>query len=172
MKLDLACGLTVQEGYEGVDIVDNPGVAHVVNLFEPWPWAEDSIDAIWCSHFVEHIPDLVGFMAEMYRVCRDGAEVVIHHPYQFHVRAWQDPTHVRALNEISFFYYDKKWRGDLAGDADRFGNIDFEVVECDAIPSPEWAQMAKDSPEKFEAAAHNQINVVSDLHWVLRCRKG
>jgi len=131
----------------------------------------DSVEAVHCSHLVEHMVDLVGFMRELYRVCAPGAEVFIKHPYQFNVRAWQDPTHVRAINEVSWFYYDAKWRGEYAGGSSEFGDTDFELVELNAIPEPAWADVAQNTPEDFERAARNQINVIADLHVILRCRK-
>jgi len=115
--------------------------------------------------------DLVGFMRELHRVCAPGAEVFIAHPYQFNVRAWQDPTHVRCINEVSWFYFDAKWRGHYAGGSNEFGDTDFEIVDLTAIPEPAWAAVAENTPEDFERACRNQINVISDLHVMLRCRK-
>lgn len=128
---------------------------------------DDYVDGITCNHLVEHVRDLPAFMAEMWRVCKDGAVVEISHPYQFNVRAWQDPTHVRALNEISWFYFDAKWRGNRP----EFGPSDFELVELDAIPEENWKETAKEFPEEFERACRNQINVIADLRVTLRVRK-
>lgn len=56
IKLDLACGQTPKEGYEGVDMYA-PNAKYKINLNEfPWPWADSSVDAIYCAHFIEHIP--------------------------------------------------------------------------------------------------------------------
>ena len=172
MKLDLGWGGTTHDDYEDYETVDlDPSVSpdHVVDLaVYPWPWPNDSVTAAYSSHLVEHIVDLVGFMRELYRVMKDGAEVVIRHPYQFHVSAWQDPTHVRALNEISWFYYDK--RQDISGRAD-FDGIDFEVTNIEAIPDPAWARMADEHHEEFERAAKTMNNVVFELIVTLTCVK-
>jgi len=168
MYLDLGSGPFPRDGYEGVDLYPVDNVTHVVDLASfPWPWDDDSVEGAHSSHFVEHIVDLVGFMAELWRVCKDGAEVHIFHPYQFNVRAWQDPTHVRAINEISWFYFDKGWRGNRP----EFGDTDFELVELDAIPEENWKEIANEFPEEFERACRNQVNVISDLRVMLRCRK-
>jgi hypothetical protein len=168
MYLDLGCGLFPRDGYEGVDKEILPGVEWQVDLATlPWPWDDDAVEGVHSAHFVEHIVDLVGFMAELWRVCKDGAEVTIFHPYQFNVRAWQDPTHVRAINEISWFYFDAQWRGERP----EFGKTDFELVELDAIPEENWKEIANEFPEEFERACRNQVNVISDLRVLLRCRK-
>jgi hypothetical protein len=55
-RLDLGCGLNPKEGFEGVDI--RGGAAkHVCDLLKfPWPFADNSIDEIHASHFLEHVP--------------------------------------------------------------------------------------------------------------------
>jgi len=182
LRLDLGSGPHPEPGYQGVDI--QPGTDYRCDLSRfPWKWwvppggdggtmfPDSSVEAVHCSHLVEHMVDLVGFMRELYRVCAPGAEVFIKHPYQFNVRAWQDPTHVRCINEVSWFYYDAKWRGEYAGGSSEFGDTDFELVELNAIPEPAWADVAQNTPEDFERAARNQINVIADLHVILRCRK-
>lgn len=55
LKLDLACGQSPREGFEGVDL--NAEAQHHVDLFKfPFPWADASADELHCSHFVEHLP--------------------------------------------------------------------------------------------------------------------
>jgi len=172
LRLDLGSGPHPEPGYRGVDIATAPVGDFRCDLREyPWPFPDDSVEAVYCSHLVEHMVDLVGFMRELYRVCAPGAEVFIKHPYQFNVRAWQDPTHVRCINEVSWFYFDAKWRGEYAGGSMEFGDTDFELVELNAIPEPAWQDVATNTPEDFERAARNQINVIADLHVILRCRK-
>jgi hypothetical protein len=170
MFLDLGSGqIGAKEGYEGVDKFPYIDVAHLVDLESfPWPWEDSTVEGIHCAQLVEHVRDLVGFMGEMWRVCKDGAEIHIAHPYQFNVRAWQDPTHVRAINEVSFFYFSKEWRQER----DEFGvDVDFSVEDVVAIPEPSWQKISEEMPDEFERAARNQINVIADLHWVLKCRK-
>ncbi len=67
--------------------------------------AKDSFHSITASHVLEHVPDLVAMMT----ACRDllviGGQMHIEVPYELSYGAWQDPTHVRALNERSWLYY-------------------------------------------------------------------
>lgn len=56
VKLDLGCGQNPKEGFEGVDLYGDKA-KHKVDLFKfPWPFADDSVDEIFASHFLEHIP--------------------------------------------------------------------------------------------------------------------
>lgn len=54
-KLDLASGQSPRQGFEGVDVW--PGAKHVVNLQHyPWPFEDESVLELNCSHYIEHIP--------------------------------------------------------------------------------------------------------------------
>jgi predicted SAM-dependent methyltransferase len=56
LKLDLGCGQNPREGFDGVDLYGDKA-KHKVDLFKfPWPFADNSVDEIHCSHFMEHIP--------------------------------------------------------------------------------------------------------------------
>lgn len=165
MRLDLACGKTPKEGFIGVDLV---GSVVTVNLFDvPWPWQNESVDEIYCSHFVEHVPDLVSFMNECYRILKPGGTMEIAHPYQHNNRAWQDPTHVRALNEMSWAYYDAEWRE--ANKLDHYAiATDFEVTDLEYVLAPEFAGQ-RDTPAMRQKMRYS-VNVIDDLVVTLRKR--
>jgi SAM-dependent methyltransferase len=168
VKLDLACGPYCAEGYEGVDCRPLPGVAWIVDLTEyPWPWQSDSVDALRCSHYVEHVVDLVAFMNECHRILRPDGLLEIVHPYQHSDRAWQDPTHVRALNFSSWDYYNAAALAELG---DEFNGItaDFATVEKEAIISPELAAHYPEGVPDF--MIFHCVNVINDLRIVLRKR--
>lgn len=118
-KLDLACGDRKQEGFKGVDIADIPGVDVVQNLRQyPWPWADNSVDEIYCSHYIEHIPmeeingkdALFCFFDECYRILKPGKSLIIFCPNARCNRAFQDPTHRRFIVGETFLYMNKEWR--------------------------------------------------------------
>lgn len=110
VKIDLACGQRKQPGHLGVDIAKMPGVDIVCDLNKyPWPMDSNSVDEIFCSHYIEHVEDLVKFMNEIYRVLKMGGFVKFMAPYYNSIRCWQDPTHKNAISENAFFYYFKPW---------------------------------------------------------------
>lgn len=56
LRLDLAGGENVAEGFECVDLYA-PNAPHKVDLLKfPWPWEDSSVEEIHCAHFIEHIP--------------------------------------------------------------------------------------------------------------------
>jgi SAM-dependent methyltransferase len=161
MKLDLACGDNKREGFLGVDRVKLPSVDQVVDLEKfPWPWEDNSVDEIWCSHYIEHTKSLIKFMDECFRILKIGAQMTVVAPYYSHMRAWQDPTHRRAISEASFLYYNKGWR---ESPQNRLGHYpiksDFDFVYGYAF-EPEWMNR---SEEARRFALSHYINVATDI---------
>ncbi len=71
-------------------------------LFEPGTY-----DTIIANHVLEHIRDLPKAMLNMRDLLKEGGKLEIGVPYDLSYGAWQDPTHVRAFNEMSWIYYDE-----------------------------------------------------------------
>lgn len=66
---------------------------------------EGSIQFINANNVLEHVPDLPALMGSCLRLLAEGGELCIEVPYEHAPTAWQDPTHVRAMNENSWIYY-------------------------------------------------------------------
>jgi SAM-dependent methyltransferase len=105
MKLNLGCCDSILPDFVNVDSVPGPGV-EVADLRLPWPWPESSVDAIRAFDIIEHLPDKIHTMNELWRVLRPGATVEIAVPTTEGPGAFQDPTHVSFWNRRSFLYYE------------------------------------------------------------------
>ena len=166
-KLDLACGQNRVEGYFGIDIAAGDKVDAVVDLEQfPWPIESDSAEDIVCSHYVEHTPDLMKFMDEVYRILKPGGKIKIIAPYYNSIRCWQDPTHKRAISEATFLYYNKQWR--------EANKLDHYPIHCDFDytygydMNPSWANRSEDA-RNFAILHYN--NVINDIHVVMTKRE-
>lgn len=113
-KIDLGCGKNKREGYFGVDQFAMPGVDLMLDLGkDPWPFSDDQIEDVHCSHFFEHldVPGRIHFMNELYRVMKVDGKAVVTCPYGFSGRAYGDLSHCwPPVVEMSFFYFDRTWR--------------------------------------------------------------
>lgn len=166
VRLNIACGQNKQEGYIGVDCVKTSctDVVHNLDIF-PWPFPDNYADEILCSHYVEHVVNLIGFMDEIYRIAKKGCKVTVIAPYYSSMRAVQDPTHVRSICEASFLYYNKQWRE--ANKLDHYGiKSDFDF-QYGYMLSPEWASRAQ---EARDFAIKHYINVINDIQVTLTKR--
>jgi len=72
--VNLACGSSYIETPEWVNldyIATNP-VVRKANILATLPFEDGTVDVIYCSHFIEHIPlvRIPGFLAECYRILK------------------------------------------------------------------------------------------------------
>lgn len=102
--LDIGCGSKKLPGAVGLDLASHAGVDVVANAGLGLPFRDASFGRICLRHIVEHVPDLVAFMAEVHRVARPGALVYILTPHFSAAASYTDPTHVRHLGYFSLDY--------------------------------------------------------------------
>jgi ubiquinone/menaquinone biosynthesis C-methylase UbiE len=93
-------------GFVNVDLVPGAGVDEVADLRRPWPWPDGSIDYIRAWNIIEHLPDKILTMNEMYRVLVPGGAAEISVRTTDGLGAFQDPMHISFWNRRSFLYYE------------------------------------------------------------------
>lgn len=166
LRLDLACGNNKRAGFVGVDVTKEGTQADIEHDPEtyPWPFAADSVDEVFCSHFIEHVSDLVAFMNELWRVLKPGGAAQFVAPYYTSVRASQDPTHKRFISEPLFLYFDSEWR-----EANRLSHYpiscDFKIADLELTINPEFRRRPA---EELAYAVRHYWNVVDEITVTLR----
>lgn len=190
MYLNLGCGNRPikQEGWVNVDKFSNVGADQVVDLFKmPYPWEDNSVDGILCSHFLEHLPHslvphnmdtfpwtderqiellkLDGFFAffeEVYRILKPDGWIEIESPFGWSTGSFQDPTHTRYLVLQSFGYLHKE---------EKDSPFDYGL-KCDfVIKKPEDIRLelhenpivSKTDQEVFEMQVLSNINIIRNF---------
>lgn len=142
LRLDLGCGKNKRKDGQwlGVDSLKMEGVDRVCNLASgKWPWKNDSVDEVHCSHFIEHLTNLDGkfervhFFNELHRILKVGCKATLIFPHWASTRYYGDPTHKEPFSEMGFYYLSKEWRETQAPHTDiRWApstyNCDFEAV--------------------------------------------
>lgn len=172
VKLDLACGQSPREGFTGVDIWSGAEVSHDLLKF-PWPFEDNSVDELHCSHFVEHIPHGSGgkdlffaFFDECWRILKPGGTMTVIAPNARSNRGFQDPTHQRYIVAETFAYLDEDWR--------KANKLDHYDVLCNfkgyANPTVLVEENAR-APEVQNARYTHYWNTVLDWVAVLKAVK-
>lgn len=70
MKLNLGCGDRMMDGWINVDLYF-PDADMKVDLFKfPWPWEDNSIEAVAMFHFLEHFDDPRKAILETHRILK------------------------------------------------------------------------------------------------------
>lgn len=111
IRLDLACGQSPKEGFEGVDLYA-PNAKHRLDLFKfPWPWADGSVDEIHCSHFIEHIParEVSLFDTTLSCPCRKDCHS-LYGPFQRNSCIDCSDRHPYAGQDMFFAFFDECYR--------------------------------------------------------------
>jgi hypothetical protein len=125
--LDIGCGPNKAKDHIGMDAIAFPGVDVVHDLrVTPWPFADNSVETIHCSHVLEHLTNLndkwerVKFFNELWRVMvpveynsaglpvKGVAKVIL--PHWSSTRYYGDPTHKEPFSEFGVCYLDPQWR--------------------------------------------------------------
>jgi glycosyltransferase involved in cell wall biosynthesis len=113
LRIDLGCGINKADGFIGVDLCPGAGVDIVADLSQRFPFEDSSVEEIRAHDVIEHLPDRIHTMNEIWRVCKPGAKVDIRVPSTDGRGAFQDPTHISFWNINSFLYYCNQYPGYL-----------------------------------------------------------
>jgi hypothetical protein len=147
-RINLGSGKDYKLGWLNLDILERAQPDLVLNLGEPLQWPIDmqsaqagrvliephSVSHLYANNVLEHVPDLPMLMTNCLDMLQVNGEFQIEVPYEHAPTAWQDPTHLRALNENSWVYYTDwfwylgwfEYRFQLA----RFNYLDLQLKEC------------------------------------------
>jgi SAM-dependent methyltransferase len=141
-RLNLGSGKDYKPGWLNVDILARAEPDLVLDLGRTveWPLELDScrggrvrleagsLELVYANNVLEHVPDLPALMINVLELLKDGGEFHIEVPYEKALTAWQDPTHLRALNENSWLYY-TDWFWYLGWFEDRFQIAEFQWLD-------------------------------------------
>ncbi len=150
----------------------------------PWPWPTSSAEEVLLSHVLEHLgasADVyIGVMKELWRVCRDGAQVTIIVPHPRHDDFLSDPTHVRPVTELGLELFSRKANeycqreGFANTPLALFHGIDFDLVSTQSLLDEPWAgdfKAGRIDEQAVEQAAARYNNVIKQQSFVLRAVK-
>jgi len=111
--LELGCGNRKRvEGAIGIDQLDYPCVdivGDVRAILSNFP--DQSVDAIYSFHFLEHVSDFSGLLKEMERILKTGGKLEAVVPHFSNPYYYSDPTHKTAfgLYTLDYFCADTKF---------------------------------------------------------------
>ncbi len=101
--LDVGCGWNKTPGAIGLD--SNPkahaDIVHDLGAI-PYPFPDNEFDEIVCTHVVEHVPDVMALITDLYRIAKPGAHIRIVTPHYTNPDWATDPTHRNHFNSYSF----------------------------------------------------------------------
>lgn len=142
--LHIGSGKSYTEEFVNADISGDWEPDWIVDISKPIQWGritamgkygmqyvkKGMFKKIVAHEVLEHVSDLIGTMNNIKDLLEINGTVHITVPYDLSYGAWQDPTHVRAFNERSFWYY-CQWHWYLGWMDERFDlvNLKFKPSE-------------------------------------------
>jgi SAM-dependent methyltransferase len=116
-----------------------------------------SVQAIVANNVLEHVPDLPQLMGNALALLAEGGLFEIEVPYEKAPTAWQDPTHLRALNEQSWLYY-TEWFWYLGWFEHRFEIVRSAWLDASGVREcePHAAQFMRVTLRKIATTAHER----------------
>ena len=152
MKLNLGCGRDIRQGWLNVDKVALSEGVRICDLERtPWPWPDNEFEEVCASHVLEHLPDKMEVIEELWRVCKHEARIEIRLPAWNHPLLWQDPTHRTAWHIDNFDYFK------LTHNWNYYTKVRFEVLmkeEREFAGGPELHWILKAIKEDNNANEH------------------
>lgn len=111
MKIDLGTAPGAPAGFDFyVDVAPAPDVRPekmiVADLSKPWPFESNSVDEFRAHDIIEHLPNKIHTMNELWRCLKPNGIVEIVVPTTDGPGAFMDPTHVSFWHRRSFFYFE------------------------------------------------------------------
>ena len=147
-RLHLGSGKAYRPGWLNLDLLERAEPDLRLDLAEAQRWPlhaespyagpvelhEGQLEHIVANNVLEHVGDLPRLMTNCLALLQTGGRLEIEVPYEHAATAWQDPTHVRAMNENSWLYY-TDWFWYLGWFEHRFaveqsGYLDLQLREC------------------------------------------
>lgn len=151
MKYHLACGSKYMDGWVNVDLNPDNKVDLRVDLSKfPWEIESNSASAVLAEHIVEHFDgvDRLIFFHEIFRICKNGAEVTIKVPHHRHPNALGVDDHKLGVFSKSTFNV----AFDQTGKRKRFRHVICTInkeVHCLRIDYKFKIKKISTTPEKF-----------------------
>lgn len=106
VKLNIGAGRTYIPGFVNIDLSEQADIS--LNLSnDALPYEDSSVDLVFTHHTLEHIPNYLFVMSEIYRVLKHNGVLFVGVPYltltQYNL---VNPYHLHHFNEFSFDFFD------------------------------------------------------------------
>lgn len=105
--LDVGCGTNKVEGAIGLDYNPKTGADVIHDLGDiPYPFKDNEFDRVISRHVVEHVPDVMAFVTELFRITKNGGKIELVTPHYTNPDWSADPTHRNHINSYTFNTFD------------------------------------------------------------------
>ena len=128
-RLNFGCERDIREGYDNVDILENPRISKSFdfNVF-PYPIEDNTYDYVYSRSVLEHLETPNKSLVELRRICKPNAIIEIIVPYYNNKSAVSDMEHKHYFSDITFKTF-------IEQDEVRVGKVRFEIGYLYLVPT-------------------------------------
>lgn len=161
VRINIGAGQTFIPGWTNIDIAPHADIS--LNLNEDrLPFDDDSVDVVFSHHTLEHLDNYLFCIAEIHRVMKHGARLLVGVPYvtltEYNL---VNPYHRQNFSEYSFDFFDPR---KLLGSAAEVSPVMFRKVFHRFHYLPEFQNK---SEKRKEWCRRHLLNVVRSIDFGL-----
>ncbi len=167
--LNLGCGSKKFVGQEwvNVDAYGDPDFFCDLNKF-PYPWADNSIDHIYMSHVLEHIPDWWSAFTECARILKPGGTLEIRVPDESSATALTYRDHHHVFSQCSFHGTQGAAHGTSAWAKENQNTVPLIPVSYAQVPYAKHQWMIRWAPWLLRFCANHMRNFIHEQVFVFQ----
>lgn len=165
IELELGCGNGKRNRQAlGVDMLDYPDVDIVGDVYEALAsFPNQSVDAVYSYHFVEHVPDVPRLLSELSRIVKPNGYVEFVAPHFSNPYFYSDPTHRSFYGLYTFCYYANK--SPFARQVPTYGyKAEFAIFKVDFIFKSTRPFVVRHGIKKVIGSMFNSCNYLKELY--------
>ncbi len=165
IELELGCGNRKRNQKAiGIDMLDYPDVDIVGDIYKVLAaFPNQSIDAVYSYHFVEHVPDVPTLLAELARIIKPNGHVEFVAPHFSNPYFYSDPTHRSFFGLYTFCYFAN--RSPFTRQVPTYDyKPDFNIVKVDLIFKSARPFIVRYAIKKLIGSFFNSCTYLKELY--------
>ena len=165
IELELGCGNRKHNRQAiGVDMLDYPDVDIVGDIYEVLAsFPNQSVDAVYSYHFVEHVPDVPKLLSELARIVKPNGYVEFVAPHFSNPYFYSDPTHRSFFGLYTFCYFASE--SPFARHVPTYGyKAEFRIAKVDLIFKSTRPFVVRYGIKRVIGSLFNSCNYLKELY--------
>ncbi len=169
VALNLGCGFKKFVGWVNVDgyASCSPDVLCDLNKF-PYPWEDNSVDRIYMSHVLEHIPDWWSAFNECARILKPGGVFEIRVPDESSSTALTYRDHFHVFSLYSFHGTQGATHGTNAWAVEVQNSVPLKLESYAQVPFRRYMWMIRWAPWLLQFCADHMRNFIHEQVFIFR----